>query len=80
MPLYDFQCSDCRATFEELVKSAQAADAVRCAKCGSPRVERLIATFAAGTARSPGGSASPGPSAAPRRGGGGCGPGCGCHA
>jgi putative FmdB family regulatory protein len=77
MPLFDFQCQDCQETFEELLKSADAQGDVRCVKCGSPKVERLLSVFAAGSSRAsrPGAGAAP---AAPGR-SGGCGGGCACH-
>jgi putative FmdB family regulatory protein len=46
MPLFEYRCSDCTTEFEELVSSASAA--VRCRTCGSPRVTRLLSTFAVG--------------------------------
>lgn len=77
MPLYDFQCEDCQATFEELVRSSEDTSAVRCAKCGSARVVRQLAIVAAGSAR---GSAQADSSGSPKpRPSGGCGSGCGCH-
>ena len=38
MPLYDFRCTDCETTFEEL--TAPGADAT-CPACGSARTQRL---------------------------------------
>ncbi|HSS40931.1 MAG TPA: zinc ribbon domain-containing protein [Solirubrobacterales bacterium] len=39
MPIYEFECEECEARFEELV----AADgAVACPSCGSKRVRRLL--------------------------------------
>ncbi|HOD67408.1 MAG TPA: zinc ribbon domain-containing protein [candidate division Zixibacteria bacterium] len=40
MPIYEFKCGRCAATFEELVSSGT--DAVPCPKCGSADVYRLI--------------------------------------
>ena len=49
MPLYEFQCTECHSTFEELVRvSAPAAD-VACPKCGSRHVRRKVSTFASKT-------------------------------
>lgn len=79
MPLYDFQCTDCETTFEELVKSADSCGEVQCVRCGSKKVERLLSVFATGGGHSSGasgGSASP----SRRKGVSGCGGGsCGCH-
>jgi putative FmdB family regulatory protein len=46
MPLFEYRCTACEAEFEELVGSA--ASAVTCRRCGSPRVSRLLSTFAVG--------------------------------
>jgi putative FmdB family regulatory protein len=40
MPIYEFECEECRARFEELV-AAGASDDV-CPECGSARTRRLI--------------------------------------
>jgi putative FmdB family regulatory protein len=40
MPIYEFECGECGARFEELV--AGEADSVVCEACGSARVRRLI--------------------------------------
>lgn len=43
MPIYEFECEDCEARFEELV----AADVVvACATCGSGRTRRLLSSVA----------------------------------
>ena len=40
MPIYEFECEECGARFEELV--AADAVAVACAACGSTRSRRLL--------------------------------------
>ncbi len=40
MPIYEFECEECGARFEELV-AAGAAD-VACPECGSTRTRRLL--------------------------------------
>ena len=40
MPIYEFECEECGARFEELVASDAAAPA--CGACGSARTRRLI--------------------------------------
>ena len=54
MPIYEYHCSKCGATFEELVL-ARNAEAVKCSGCGSSGVQRKFSTFAAQTSN---GSAS----------------------
>ncbi len=42
MPIYEFQCRDCKAAFEKLVGSAAAAEHVTCAQCGSHNVHKIL--------------------------------------
>jgi putative FmdB family regulatory protein len=43
MPIYEFECEECRSRFEELVPAG--ADAIACAECGSARTRRLVSAF-----------------------------------
>ncbi len=45
MPIYEFVCRDCRTTFESLCFSAQDIEKVRCPRCGSQNVGKLLSTF-----------------------------------
>ncbi len=67
MPLYEYECPDCRARFEKLVRSSSAANDVVCPTCGRP-ARRLMSVFASigGSLTSSGGSAA---SCAPTGGG-----------
>jgi len=47
MPLYEYQCERCNATFEVLLRGAE--QRVKCEKCGSRRVKKLLSAFSAGT-------------------------------
>ncbi len=67
MPLYEFTCADCGATFEELVSVAFDTLGVTCPECGSEKIEKLVSRFASGGASTSDGGA----------GGGSCGPGSG---
>jgi len=40
MPIYEFECEECGARFEELV--AAGVEAIACPTCGSVRTRRLI--------------------------------------
>lgn len=62
MPLYEFTCERCGATFEELVGAGLDGTGVTCPECGGEEVEKLVSRFASG-----------GPSAG-SGGGGQCGP------
>lgn len=65
MPLYEFTCEKCGATFEELVAAGPDDPGVTCPGCGSEDIEKLVSRFASG-----GSSVGSG-------GGGACGPGSG---
>ncbi|MBX6423317.1 zinc ribbon domain-containing protein [Thermosulfurimonas sp. F29] len=43
MPIYEFECEACGETFEELVFGST--EGVKCKKCGSDRVRRLMSAF-----------------------------------
>ncbi len=57
MPLYEFTCTKCGKTFEELVAAGLDALGVTCPECGSGDVEKLVSRFA--SAGASGGSAGP---------------------
>jgi putative FmdB family regulatory protein len=44
VPVYEFECEQCGARFEELV--AADASAIPCAACGSARTRRLLSSVA----------------------------------
>lgn len=46
MPLYEFQCTDCKDEFEELVRSSAAVAEVKCPRCGGQHVRRKVSLFA----------------------------------
>lgn len=46
MPIFEFECTECKKLFEELVRSASATEEVICPKCGSRQVRKKISTFA----------------------------------
>ena len=49
MPIYEFSCSTCDRSFEELVRSAEATNEVVCPKCASQHVKRKISLLASKT-------------------------------
>lgn len=53
MPIYVYRCKSCENTFEELVRSMDSGETIPCPSCGSEELERMQATFATSTARSP---------------------------
>jgi len=67
MPIYEYRCRACGATFEELRPAASADEPVGCA-CGDTDVARLPSLIAAAS----------GDELPMAGGGGGCGGACGC--
>lgn len=62
MPLYEYQCRDCRQVYEALIRHAGDEEGETCPACGSRRKERQFSVFGmAGVEKGGGG------------GGGGCG-------
>ena len=45
MPLFEFVCSDCGKSFEELVRFSGSAE-VTCPQCQSKAVKKKVSTFA----------------------------------
>ena len=45
MPIYEFVCKDCHTTFETLCFSKRDVEEVRCPRCGSRRVGKLLSPF-----------------------------------
>jgi putative FmdB family regulatory protein len=74
MPIYEYHCTGCGRTFEELVRSAS--EKIACPSCASADVKRLLSVFSSGRdIKSFAGGAD-----APSGGGCGCTPKtCGCH-
>ncbi len=66
MPVYEYVCTYCGDRFERLVSYAEA-DGVRCQRCGSEKVRRLVSLIAA-------------PRPPHTSGGCGCGGSCSCGA
>ncbi len=49
MPIYEYRCSECGSVFSKLQRIGATGEGVRCPKCGSENVERLLSTFASGS-------------------------------
>ena len=76
VPLYEYRCNDCRATFEVLRRMADRELSALCPHCESRASMPLISQVAASRPAAGGGAAV---AEAPRSSGGGCcGGGCGC--
>ncbi|MCB2230401.1 zinc ribbon domain-containing protein [bacterium] len=68
MPIFEYQCADCGAIFEELVPNSEAK--VTCPKCQSSETKKLFSMFASSSGSS-GSAGSFGPGCST----GGCGSG-----
>ncbi|MHB9131927.1 MAG: FmdB family zinc ribbon protein [Armatimonadota bacterium] len=84
MPIYEFQCHDCQAIFEELVRMGSNGEGLSCPSCGSASLSKMMSAF---YGRSSGGNGSYNQVAGSGCGCGGncggdcgsCGGGCSCH-
>ena len=45
MPLYEYDCRDCRERFEAYLKTSD--EAVACPRCGGARLDKRFSVFAA---------------------------------
>ena len=57
MPIYEFLCKDCRSVFEQLCFSLSDREGVRCPRCGSRNVSKLLSTFSSRSGFGPSGLA-----------------------
>jgi putative FmdB family regulatory protein len=74
MPLYEYYCSDCKDTFEQLRPAQQADSPADCPACRSMASQRILSLFASSVKTAGSDAAYQLPV-----GGGCCGGGCGCH-
>ena len=45
MPIYEYRCQECGATFDKLVRSMNGEHEVECPKCGSKRCQKAFSLF-----------------------------------
>lgn len=45
MPIFEYHCQECNATFERLVLRPQAGTVVDCPQCSSVQTTKLFSTF-----------------------------------
>ena len=46
MPVYEYECGGCGQRFERLVSLSEARQGMKCPKCGSKSVRKLMSVFA----------------------------------
>ena len=78
MPLYEYRCNTCSATFDLLRPMADRALQAICPSCESSTTMPLISRVAAGPSTAPWREAASAPSSRASGGGGCCGGSCGC--
>ena len=61
MPIYEYRCEACGATFDKFVRSMSVQYAVECPKCHSKQVKKSISMFgtSGGSARTSGANCAP---------------------
>ncbi|HEX3074661.1 MAG TPA: zinc ribbon domain-containing protein, partial [Ignavibacteriales bacterium] len=53
MPIFEYQCNDCKKTFDVLHKSLSNMEEVKCPSCGSSNYKKLLSTFSASVSNGP---------------------------
>ena len=60
MPIFEYHCQECQATFERLILRPQAGTSITCPHCSSAHTTKLFSTFyAQGSATAATGGPSP---------------------
>jgi len=62
MPIYSYVCKKCGEKFDFLVGVGTGSEVIKCKKCGSKKVERIVARFSVGSGKSRSSSPSSCPS------------------
>ncbi|MCD6385759.1 zinc ribbon domain-containing protein [Candidatus Sumerlaeota bacterium] len=44
MPIYEYRCKECNHRFEDLIRNESEAHSVKCPKCGSKSIEKLMSS------------------------------------
>ena len=44
MPIYEYECQDCKEIFETLVTSASSEEEISCSKCGSTDTKKIMSS------------------------------------
>jgi putative FmdB family regulatory protein len=60
MPIYEYECPDCRERFSRLRPMREVGQPARCPKCGNEEARRVLSVFATGQGSSGAGCAPSG--------------------
>ena len=52
MPIFEYTCSDCKTSFETLIRSRESLAEVRCPKCGGGSLTKNLSVFSPAVASS----------------------------
>ncbi|NJN84659.1 MAG: zinc ribbon domain-containing protein [Caldilineaceae bacterium] len=77
MPLYEYFCTDCNDTFEQLRPASAADQDATCPACHHDSTQRILSLFASSVKTN--GDSGQQAMAMPAMAGGCCGGACGCH-
>ncbi len=58
MPIYEYECRNCKETFEVIQKSGEGNEELCCPKCNADKPERLLSAFCSGSSSKSTASAS----------------------
>lgn len=61
MPLYEYECQDCKEKFVVLVRNLEDEESIVCSKCKSLRVTKLFSSFSTGSSGNKENIPPPGP-------------------
>ena len=48
MPIYEYTCQQCETKFEQLVRTMNGSEKIKCPRCGSGKTARALSVFAVG--------------------------------
>ncbi|HUT04582.1 MAG TPA: zinc ribbon domain-containing protein [bacterium] len=60
MPIYEYECQECKTRFEFLQGINESGDQVSCPECGAKGPKRLMSMFGSNVSSSSGASCAPG--------------------
>ncbi|MDA3792163.1 MAG: zinc ribbon domain-containing protein [Elusimicrobia bacterium] len=52
MPIFNYKCKKCGNTFEKMTGVISEEEELKCSKCSSKEIEKILSTFSVGAGRS----------------------------